>query len=310
MVFIMKAKKSPTIIVKPSPPDPYSSTKREVLKHRGLEVNLKAFPKIKLKTSNCKEPGCAHPPGKVSLRKLIDKFLDDVPTVYPSGSYECKLLAINEVLAGQGLPWEEPTTLLIKAAGACSYALDRTVNLLKEHPGFQWQPEWASIFKHLPGEPSPQESYYASLRDMMKDNEEHLWHELKRTTHHMGSGSFGPLRDAGDVMVFVKPFPTAHAVLLNEDFMIAAYGPTGLSGVSKLPLRMMEKFRIDDVVEPLRARYAYLWAKSSHVWFFGFAPCEEPVRVLSTLTPEVIEVASVLLENMSIKDALTAAVEV
>lgn len=269
-------------------------TLRELFARRGFTLDLSAFEGLTVSGSNCVPFLCKHGPGKMPALKIVKMGLGMRHVTYACDAMgeHPELRAFHEI---------------------CEKVFDSQagVNKLLESSIFEWQADWEIVLLPHRSGLSFKEVNDAWLRNRIATEASAVLECLEASSGLKGGWTV-PLQSVSpEPLVLVKPFLERQPVTGQEVFELM-FGPSGMPGVLQVPERFVREMSSTDPAWRAVTNYAYHYEPEGEesVWLLGGVLVSEPVKVLDSYTATVREVAGVLMENMSLKAAFDAALEV
>lgn len=271
---------------------------------RGLTINMDAFAGRMIDADMCALPQCTHGEGMIPIAPLIEKALAErTPTYY------CRLLSSHRIGSHPEL------TGFHHLRTSVYYVHDDPTGPhgLLDNASFKWFPAWDEILLPHPLGVNLEKFNDAWLRNEIKVHEEKLYEKFLNNLEVEGNWKLprGSLDKSKLVLVHsIEGRPVPDGEVFREEY----FGRSGMPRVTIVPEACMQVLPFQEA----RGKHPgwdffslqHFTQADGTIWFLGDQACFEPVPLLEKYTPEARETAGVLLENLSLKEALEAACNV
>lgn len=283
---------------------------REILAARGFVVKpdllsqtiLKSASGAILKATGCSSSKCNHGSGPIPGGDFIDATLNR-----SRPNEDCLLFIKNH--ASRAHP---ELAELHDLSTKVFRTHEDLINLLNTELS-QWDSGWDKFLVPSASDVSLEKINEAWFRSSIKTHKNLLLGAFMSWMEESGGREIPSQPVDPEPLMLLEPFHKQRPVrgqLLCEEL----FGPSGLTGVIKVPARFVHtmpfkvaclKYSVWDM-----STYRGELAADDTVWFIGDRPFREPALASDAHTSTVLETAAVLRENMPLKQALDAAVEV
>lgn len=284
--------------------EPTLPTIRELLARRGFFIKPDALAGILVIGCERGTSKCTHGSGPIPASDVIEMALS---RTHPTE--DCRLLQTH---LRRSYPELTAFHILCVSILHCSedpdFLLDEYLERMDD-----WSDKWGDLLLTHESRLSFKELNEAWVRSSIRTHKDLLQGLFLDWIEQADNWNYAeiPAEPSGnDPLVLIHPLHHAAHIkgyLLCEEL----YGPSGIPGVIKVPARYVrvvpfKKARLRAKVWDV-SRYEEALLPRGVVWYLGDRPCWEPVPLLDSYTPSVLETAGTLMENMTLKEALAAA---